>query len=183
VTHICPVCGDLSFALDAHGRWGCKRCSKPSMPTVQTTSIHDQVTAFHKAMGQPILPRPQVPSDDRVRLRLKLIAEEFFELLDACGVHPIGHDEETPYESINCAINYIGVDLVKVADALADLDYVIEGTRLEFGINGAPIADAVHASNMKKTTGERRDDGKVLKPKDWTPPDIAGELRKQGWEG
>jgi len=28
-----------------------------------------------------------------------------------------------------------------------------------------------------------RDDGKVIKPPSWSPPDIEGELRKQGWNG
>lgn len=27
----------------------------------------------------------------------------------------------------------------------------------------------------------KRVDGKVLKPHDWTPPDVGGELRRQGW--
>lgn len=79
----------------------------------------------------------------------------------------------------------MNVDLVEFADALADLDYVIEGTRLEFGINGAPIAAEVHRSNLSKLGPNGpmlREDGKILKPPGWTPPDIAGELRKQGWQ-
>ena len=74
-------------------------------------------------------------------------------------------------------------NLVELVDALADLDYVVEGTRIEFGINGKPIADAVHAANMAKVGGGIRGDGKINKPEGWQPPDIAGELRKQGWEG
>lgn len=150
------------------------------------TSICNQVTAFHTAIGQPILPKPQVPSDDRVRLRLRLIAEEFFELLDACGITNVpSRPQETVWESVDRAItiSHLSPDLPEVADALGDLDYVIEGTRLEFGINGAPIADAIHASNMAKTDGPISPTGKKLKPPGWTPPDIAGELRKQGWEG
>ena len=64
-----------------------------------------------------------------------------------------------------------------------DLDYVVEGTRLEFEIDGGPIAVEVHRSNMAKVGGPVREDGKRLKPPGWTPPDIAGELRKQGWKG
>lgn len=150
--------------------------------------IREQVEEFHRAMGQPVLDTPQVPDDQRVRLRLKLIAEEFCELLEAAGV-----PDSTPYEDHNhFALEWLlqdliggalgTFDLVAFTDALADLDYVIEGTRLEFGIDGAPIAAEVHRSNMAKTGGEVREDGKVLKPADWTPPDIAGELRKQGWQ-
>lgn len=33
-----------------------------------------------------------------------------------------------------------------------------------------------------RIVNKRREDGKVIKPEGWKPPDIAGELRKQGWE-
>jgi predicted HAD superfamily Cof-like phosphohydrolase len=52
---------------------------------------------------------------------------------------------------------------------------VVEGARLELGIDGAPIA-AVHEANMKKVSGEVRADGKRLKPPGWKPPDINLEL-------
>lgn len=143
-----------------------------------------QVRDFHRAMGQPILTTPQVPPEDRVRLRLRLIAEEFFELLEAAGVDRI-LDGRTALASVQASVDCFAgtVDLPEFADALADLDYVIEGTRLEFGIDGQPIADAVHASNMAKVGGAIDEHGKCQKPPGWQPPDIAGELRKQGWEG
>jgi predicted HAD superfamily Cof-like phosphohydrolase len=28
----------------------------------------------------------------------------------------------------------------------------------------------------------KREDGKIMKPPGWTPPDVEGELKKQGWE-
>jgi predicted HAD superfamily Cof-like phosphohydrolase len=149
-------------------------------------SVHAQVVAFHVANDQPILTKPQVPTDDRVRLRLTLIAEEFFEGLRACL--PDAHlglvEAEVQAEIRTMPIR---VDLPGLADALADLDYVIEGTRLEFGIDGDPIAAEVHRSNMSKLGADgkpvRRADGKIMKGPNFTPPDIAGELRKQGWEG
>ncbi len=73
--------------------------------------------------------------------------------------------------------------MVEFADACGDLDYVIEGARLTLGINGKPVADEIHRTNLAKVGGPIRDDGKRLKPEGWTPPDIAGELRKQGWTG
>lgn len=149
----------------------------------KTKTLREQVEEFHLAMGQPVLDHPQVPDSERVKLRLRLIAEEFFELLEAAGV------EEAVLENIRRATLLVvevkdpsahSVDLVEVADALADLDYVVEGTRLEFGIDGAPIAQEVHRSNMAKLGGKVREDGKILKPDDWTPPDILGKLREQG---
>jgi predicted HAD superfamily Cof-like phosphohydrolase len=141
-------------------------------------TIREQVTEFHKAMGVPIADNPTVPDAERVRLRLRLIAEEFGEFCEAIG-YPIDlPDFDASWNG--------SMSIVDLADALADLDYVIEGTRLEFGINGEPIAAEVHRSNMAKLDRNGRavvrEDGKILKPLTWTPPDIAGELRKQGWE-
>ena len=160
------------------------------------TSITRQVGEFHRAFDSPILDKPQVPADGRVRLRLTLIAEEFFELLESCGISLQTIDAAIenanargymlhPMKNVLDAIGNlpITVDLPEFADALADLDYVIEGSRLEFGINGAPVAAEVHRANMTKVGGHRRTDGKWVKPPNFTPPDIGAELRKQGWEG
>lgn len=151
------------------------------------SKLRMQVREFHQAFGVPVLTRPQVPSDDRVRLRLRLIAEEFFELLDAStdewdrAREEIDEARHLVMRTIEDAP--IAVDLVEFTDALGDLDYVIEGTRLEFGIDGGPIADEIHRANISKVGGPIREDGKQLKPPGWTPPDILGELRKQGFEG
>jgi len=155
---------------------------------MKVDTIRNQVIAFHIANDQPILEEPTVPSNDRVCLRLALITEEFFELLEAA----YGATEESSalkaqfLEAINDTTAE-ALDLPAFVDALADLDYVIEGTRLEFGIDGGPIAAEVHRSNMSKLGADgkpvRREDGKIMKGPNFTPPDIAGELRKQGWEG
>lgn len=143
--------------------------------------LRDQVREFHRAMDCPERPTPGTIPDRRAKLRLKLIGEEFFELVAAMlGVKgdlapAIAEFHEMVDETD------VRIDMATMTDALADLDYVIEGTRIEFGIDGDPIAEAVHAANMAKLGGPRRDDGKVLKPEGWKPPDIEAELRKQGW--
>lgn len=156
----------------------CPMCQDASAPYDQ--DLREQVEDFHVAFGQPILDVPTVPDTDRVMLRLRLIAEEFFELLEACDVdHGMYYDP-----SRICPMSR--VNLVEVADALGDLDYVIEGTRLEFGINGGPVAAEIHRSNMSKLVDGKplyREDGKVAKGPNYSPPDIEGELRKQGWNG
>lgn len=147
--------------------------------------IREQVSEFHEVANQPILKVPTIPSDDRVRLRLRLIAEEVSEIL-----YSSLSMTEDKFKELKTLLNTlidtseVSVDIVELADGLADTDYVVEGTRLEFGINGPPIAAEVHRSNMAKFgDGCRfREDGKILKPPDWTPPDILGELKKQGWK-
>jgi predicted HAD superfamily Cof-like phosphohydrolase len=64
-------------------------------------------------------------------------------------------------------------DLVGIADGLADLLYVVYGTSVSYGIDVRPIFEEVHRTNMAKVGGAVREDGKVLKPDGWLPPDIA----------
>mgnify|MGYP003343800326 FL=1 len=71
-------------------------------------------------------------------------------------------------------------DVVKVADALADILYVVYGTADTYGIPIDACFREVHRSNMAKLDENgkpiKRADGKFLKPPGWTPPDIAGVL-------
>ena len=94
-------------------------------------------------------------------LNLKLIEEEYKELQYAFGNR----------------------DMVEIADACADLKWVIEGLEHTLKIPQQAVWDEVARSNLAKidsVTGKviKREDGKVLKPDGWTPPDIASILRK-----
>jgi predicted HAD superfamily Cof-like phosphohydrolase len=148
------------------------------------TTLRDQVREFHVAMGVPAdATRPTVIPDERVRLRARLIAEEFFEVMEAMFADKwhLVEARDAVFGVIRGMVD-VRVDMPELADGLADLDYVVEGTRIEFGIDGAPIAAEVHRANMAKVGGPRRPDGKVEKPPGWRGPDIAGELKRQGWE-
>ena len=72
------------------------------------------------------------------------------------------------------------VDLIETADALGDLKYVVEGAALVFGIPLEPVFMEIHRSNMSKlgTDGKPiyREDGKVLKGPNYTPPNVAAVL-------
>jgi predicted HAD superfamily Cof-like phosphohydrolase len=74
-------------------------------------------------------------------------------------------------------------DLVGIADALADIVYVAYGTALTYGIDLDAVLHEVHRSNMSKLGSDGkpliRDDGKVLKPEGYFPPDIESVLRLQ----
>lgn len=117
----------------------------------------DDVAAFHKACDVPILEKPTIPDLTRRELRISLINEE-------CNKELIPAIDKAN-------------DIAEVADALADLIYVIVGTALEFGIPLDRVWNAVQAANMAKVdpiTGKvkKREDGKVLKPLGWVAPDI-----------
>lgn len=142
-------------------------------------SRREQVMDFANEMDIPVLPHPQVPPDDRVRLRLKLQVEETIELLIACLGKSIG------LESVRDDLEYLigarklKVNIEDVADALADIAYVTEGMNQEFGINSDKVFEEVHAANMRKIGGPIREDGKQMKPPGWTPPDIQKVLLAQ----
>lgn len=121
-------------------------------------SLLDDVRAFHEACGVPVLDAPALP-ENRIGLRLDILDEEHKEFRRAVERR----------------------DIVQVADALADVIYVAVGTALEFGIPLDRVWAEVQRSNMAKrdpATGKvrHRDDGKVLKPEGWTPPNIAAAL-------
>jgi len=69
-----------------------------------------------------------------------------------------------------------------VADAIADLLYVVYGAALTFGIPTAEVFAEVHRSNMTKLGDDGlpiyRDDGKVLKGPHYSPPDLAPILAR-----
>lgn len=90
----------------------------------------NQVAEFHKTFRHPILDSPQIPSEDRCKLRVSLIAEELRELQEAI------EDK----------------DVIEIADALCDIQYVLSGAILEFGMGDKfkELFDEVQRSNMSK---------------------------------
>lgn len=76
-------------------------------------------------------------------------------------------------------------DILLVADGCADIAVVTLGTAVTCGFDLTDVFWEVQTSNWKKLApgATMREDGKLVKPPDFTPPDIAGVLRKQGWKG
>lgn len=164
-------------------------------------TIREKLIEFHRTMGVPVLSSPQIPPDERVRLRAKLIVEEALEFVEACfGIDPNVLSTPTAAaatETLRCQALELELDEIKgrlqviiedlpvrldlpgAADALADIAYVAEGANLEFGIDSGPVLDEVHGANMAKVGGPIREDGKRLKPPGWQPPDIIGVLVRQ----
>lgn len=116
------------------------------------------VTEFHRVFcPEQVATLPTMPIRAIRDLRVGLIIEELQELGDAFERSSVSN----------------------VADAIADLLYVVLGTAVACGIDIGPVWEVVHAANMKKAGGGRRADGKRLKPTGWEPPDIAGVLARQ----
>lgn len=139
-----------------------------------------QVAEFSRAFGYAVHHSPRQPTKKEMWLRIVLIAEEFCEVLEAAGVRR-GNLE--PIKQALAFDTLAPVDLPALAKELADLDYVVEGTRLACGIPRQAVANIVHESNMAKRGGATDENGKLLKPPGWQKPDIAGLLRRFGWMG
>jgi ADP-ribose pyrophosphatase YjhB (NUDIX family) len=70
-------------------------------------------------------------------------------------------------------------DVVEIADALADLLYVVHGTALVHGIPIDAVFDEVHRSNLTKVGGPAIGPGtKAPKPAGYRPPDIRPLLER-----
>lgn len=141
-------------------------------------SALQDVADFHKACDIPMLSSPGIPDRDRVELRISLIEEEVNKELIA-ALHRVRQVSDVIRNSdVDTVVNWKTKSLVEIADGIADSIYVLIGTALEFGIPLDDVWDKVQESNMDKVdpaTGKvrKREDGKVLKPEGWKPPDIA----------
>lgn len=158
------------------------------MEKIQEPQALNSVRAFHHTFDAPVLSKPQIPSEERCKLRVSLLQEELNELKDAI------EDK----------------DIVEIADALADLQYVLSGAILEFGLAEKfnALFEEVQRSNMSKAcesqeiaeaTAEkykakdgtestiekkgyvyivyRKGDHKVLKSVNYSPADLAAILK------
>lgn len=90
----------------------------------------NDVAEFHRTFNLPILEQPTIPGHDRCALRVNLLQEELDELKEA-----IEHK-----------------DLISIADALSDIQYVLSGAILEFGLASKfkDLFEEVQRSNMSK---------------------------------
>ncbi len=110
------------------------------------------VAEFHRTFKHPILPEPAIPDENRCRLRIALLAEELKELEEAVAAK----------------------DIVAVADALCDLQYVLAGAVLEFGLGEKfnALFQEVQRSNMSKACRSEQEAAET----------VAHQARKDGTE-
>ena len=87
-------------------------------------SMFTDVRAFHRAFEQRVGEKPEFPDKNERKLRMKLLAEEYTEYVVA------EHKD----------------DLVEVADAIADMIYILCGTAVSYGIPLDDVFEEVHLS-------------------------------------
>lgn len=126
---------------------------------VRMTEEQQMVREFHERFGAVASDRPTWCGGDVHRHRVALIEEELAEFRNAGEAQ----------------------DLVEIADALADLLYVVYGAGVTYGIDLEPIFREIHRSNMSKGEPEvrRRPDGTIFKGDHYRPPDVRSLLVSQ----
>lgn len=124
-------------------------------------SNFEKVKDFMDVFGQEVKTKAEFPDINTSALRLKLINEEYKELVESMEQQ----------------------DLIGVADALTDLLYVVYGAGLAFGINLDECFDEVHRSNMSKLDSNGnpiyREDGKVMKGPNFFEPNLEKIIRNE----
>jgi predicted HAD superfamily Cof-like phosphohydrolase len=123
-----------------------------------TKTTLEQVKIFHETYELPVKAAPDISDEKTNALRINLLAEELDELKEALDAG----------------------DMVEVLDALTDLQYVLDGAYLSFGMQDLKTLafDEVQRSNMSKLGADgkpvvRPEDGKILKGPDYFKPDLA----------
>ena len=139
---------------------------------------------FMEKAKQQVRAKPEIPSDQEIVRCLKLVAEEaFLELTGACGYVAVA-TEGAGTMAVPKDIAFVqvdDVDMVQVADALADAMYVLSCCANAFGIDLEPILDEVCHNNLSKF-GEGHsfdENGKLIKPDGYQGPNIAMLLDQQ----
>ncbi|MEO6190539.1 MAG: nucleoside triphosphate pyrophosphohydrolase family protein [Saprospiraceae bacterium] len=129
------------------------------MNKFQEPTALNHVADFHRLFEMPVLAQPQFPSEIRCGLRISLLQEELNELKEAIENN----------------------DLKEVADAFCDLQYVLSGAILEFGLGEKfkQLFDEVQRSNMSKACSTL-EEAELTQKKYLEEKNTISEIRPKG---
>ena len=147
---------------------------------MKTETWFDQYNQFADACSIPQGSLIEPPNIEAITLARKLVREEW--------------NTETEAALAGYLQNPSLENLVEVADGIGDSIYVLCQLARSLGIPLNAVFASIQSANMakvvespsnlmypqlpKKYTVLRREDGKILKPEGWTPPDIWKVLKE-----
>lgn len=139
---------------------------------------------------------PEKMNVEEVKFIIKMVMSELTELAQTVS--------DNPKDAIKLVESCLGVDvnmnyvkpkddtelIAEQYDAFVDSWYYCLNAAAKKGVNLDRIFNIVHQANMNKKWKDglfhKREDGKVIKPENWTEPDIVKEVRNQieygSWE-
>jgi predicted HAD superfamily Cof-like phosphohydrolase len=126
-------------------------------------SPHRLVDEFYRRVNKTIRSRSTVDlPDSEIREIEELLEEEAGELRQALQAR----------------------NLVKIADGLGDVVYVVYGAALQFGIPLDDVVQEIHEANMTKPNSDgtvrRSSAGKILRGDSYVPPALEEKLKIDG---
>jgi predicted HAD superfamily Cof-like phosphohydrolase len=147
---------------------------------------YEMVKEFHQAFGHPVETSPLTPSVKQMKFRARFLLEEVSEHILALGARKRENQHlaraveliELARAQVAVALDYEfnDVDMIEVADSLGDLDYIVNGAALTYGIPLPAITKEIHDSNMTKLGEDGKpiydDEGKVIKGPAYRRPNL-----------
>ena len=161
------------------------------MDTFKDQASH--VRDFTVGAGQSCPDRPEPMSKEEVNFISKMILDEVMELMATVYTPEdakrelksmIDKSKDIPLTAYPEGEKGLISKIADQADALVDIEYYMLNSACKKGVNLSSLFGIVHAANMAKrdpATGKflKRDDGKIIKPAGWQPPDIEAEISRQ----
>lgn len=131
-----------------------------------TATNAQKIREFHREVGKGLPTTPTQPNPELLAFRKKLIDEEYTEVSEAFKQLANNLKQES------------SADLANLIHELTDLLYVTYGAIQSCGVDPDAVFAEVHSANMRKLGGPVRADGKILKPANWQPANVAGVIQQ-----
>lgn len=160
------------------------------MSYITPTSDYEKVRDFTVQAGYECATLPTAMNKDEVQFLLRMCLSELQELaltvtdsvpesvqfLNEC----MKTIDKSEHEKL-CTEDEI---IAAQADAVVDAWYYSCNAFAKKSVDVSRIFNTVHQANMDKRDPKtkkfiKREDGKIIKPKEWKPPDIVSQIAKQ----
>lgn len=153
-------------------------------------SDYDKVRQFTIEAGQSVTEKPTALNYKEAKFLIRMCMSELQELAQSVtsnndeafellkeSLNTIDHSK---YEKLNTEDEVIAAQV----DAVVDAWYYSLNAFAKKSVNPSAVFDVVHQANLAKKDPKtnkfiKREDGKIIKPEGWTPPDIVKEIQRQ----
>lgn len=153
-------------------------------------SDYENVRDFTIQAGQPVTEVPSALNDEEVKFLLRMCLSELQELaltiVDSVpqSIELMNECMKTIDKSEHEVLDTEDKKIAAQADAVVDAWYYSCNAFAKKSVDISKIFDIVHEANMAKRDPKtkkfiHREDGKIIKPEGWTPPDVVAEVKRQ----